>query len=94
MSPKENFDFINAYLGHVSPVIRKHHGFIDKYIGDAIMALFPGKPDDAVQASIEIHQQLITFNQKRLKNKLQPIKIGIGLHSGTLMLGTIGEMKF
>ncbi|RKZ44022.1 MAG: guanylate cyclase, partial [Gammaproteobacteria bacterium] len=93
MSPKENFDFINAYLGHVSPVIRKHHGFIDKYIGDAIMALFPGKPDDAVQASIEIHQQLITFNQKRLKNKLQPIKIGIGLHSGTLMLGTIGETK-
>jgi len=93
MSPKENFDFINAYLGHVSPVIRKHHGFIDKYIGDAIMALFPGKADDAVQASIEIHQQLITFNQKRLKNQLQPVKIGIGLHSGTLMLGTIGEKK-
>ena len=93
MSPKENFDFINAYLGHVSPVIRKHHGFIDKYIGDAIMALFPGKADDAVQASIEIHQELVKFNQERASNKLLPIKIGIGLHTGTLMLGTIGEQK-
>lgn len=93
MSPKENFDFINAYLGHVSPVIRKHHGFIDKYIGDAIMALFPGKVDDAVQASIEIHQELVKFNQERAENQLSPIKIGIGLHTGTLMLGTIGEEK-
>jgi two-component system sensor histidine kinase ChiS len=93
MSPKENFDFINAYLGHVSPVIRKHHGFIDKYIGDAIMALFPGKVDDAVQASIEIHQELVKFNEERAKNQLSPIKIGIGLHTGTLMLGTIGEEK-
>ncbi|MDM8561389.1 response regulator [Candidatus Parabeggiatoa sp. HSG14] len=93
MSPKENFDFINAYLGRVSPVIRKHNGFIDKYIGDAIMALFPEKVDDAVQASIEIHQQLIAFNKDRKKNLMQPISIGIGLHIGTLMLGTIGEKK-
>jgi two-component system sensor histidine kinase ChiS len=93
MSPNENFDFINAYLGSVSPVIRKHHGFIDKYIGDAIMALFPFTADDAVQASIEIHQQLVRFNQEREKQQLQPVRIGIGLHSGTLMLGTIGEEK-
>jgi len=93
MLPKENFDFINAYLGRVSPVIRKHQGFIDKYIGDAIMALFPFTADDAVQASIEIHQQLLIFNQEREKQQLQAVKIGIGLHSGTLMLGTIGEEK-
>jgi two-component system sensor histidine kinase ChiS len=93
MSPKDNFDFINAYLGRVSPVIRKHHGFIDKYIGDAIMALFPEHADDAVQASIEIHQQLNIFNEDRRKHQLLPINIGIGLHTGTLMLGTIGEEK-
>jgi len=93
MTPKENFDFINAYLGRVSPVIRKHHGFIDKYIGDAIMALFPETADDAVQASIEIHKQLDLFNQQRYTQNLQPVKIGIGLHIGTLMLGTIGEEK-
>jgi two-component system sensor histidine kinase ChiS len=93
MSPKDNFDFINAYLGRVSPVIRKHHGFIDKYIGDAIMALFPENADDAVQAAIEIHRQLVKFNQEREQFSLQPIKIGIVLHIGTLMLGTIGEEK-
>lgn len=93
MTPKENFDFINAYLGSVSPVIRKHHGFIDKYIGDAIMALFPARAEDAVQAAIEIHKQLVIFNAERQSSRLQPIKIGIGLHIGTLMLGTIGEEK-
>ncbi|OQW93495.1 MAG: hypothetical protein BWK79_10815 [Beggiatoa sp. IS2] len=93
MTPKENFDFINAYLGRVSPVIRKHNGFIDKYIGDAIMALFPATADDAVQAAIEIHHQLVLFNQERQEKNLQPIKIGIGIHTGTLMLGTIGEEK-
>ena len=40
MSPKENFDFINRYLQRVGPEIRLHHGFIDKYIGDAVMALY------------------------------------------------------
>lgn len=93
MTPKENFDFINAYLGRVSPVIRDHGGFIDKYIGDAIMALFPQTADDAVQAAIEIHKQLDRFNIERAERNLPEIKIGIGLHMGTLMLGTIGEAK-
>ncbi len=93
MTPKENFDFINAYLGRVSPVIRKYCGFIDKYIGDAVMALFPNSPDNAVQAAIEIHKQLHKFNKERVEGHLQPIKIGIGIHVGTLMLGTIGEEK-
>jgi len=93
MTPKENFEFINEYLGRVSPVIRKHNGFIDKYIGDAIMALFPSSPEDAIQAAIEIHHQLIFFNQERQKQQLQKVNIGVGLHVGTLMLGTIGEKK-
>ena len=46
MTPDENFAFINAYLERMGPVIRDHNGFIDKYIGDAIMALF-GTADDA-----------------------------------------------
>ncbi len=93
MTPKENFEFINNYLGRVSPVIRKHNGFIDKYIGDAIMALFPEKADDAVQAAIEIHKQLDLFNQERLQMNKPAVKVGIGVHIGTLMLGTIGETK-
>ncbi|MEC4853156.1 MAG: ATP-binding protein, partial [Jaaginema sp. PMC 1079.18] len=41
MSPKENFDFLNSYLCRVGPIIRNHQGFVDKYIGDAVRALFP-----------------------------------------------------
>jgi two-component system sensor histidine kinase ChiS len=91
MTPKENFDFINEYLGRMSPVIRTHNGFIDKYIGDAIMALFPGKAEDGVQAAIDIHRQLVKFNEEREQKGLLPVKIGVGVHIGNLMLGTIGE---
>ncbi|MCP2731402.1 ATP-binding protein [Limnofasciculus baicalensis] len=93
MSPKENFDFINAYLSHVSPVIRHYRGFIDKYIGDAVMALFPQTADDAVQGAIEMQKQVSLYNQERQNMGEVPIAIGIGLHTGSLMLGTVGESQ-
>lgn len=93
MSPQENFSFINEYLSEVSPVIRKHGGFVDKYIGDAIMALFPGKPLDAVNASVDILRSLESFNAKRAISHRQPIRVGMGLNTGTVMLGTVGEAE-
>lgn len=93
MSPQENFEFINSYLSRVGPVIRQYNGFIDKYIGDGIMALFPNNAEDAVQAAIEMQQQVKIYNKHRQNSGYQPISIGIGLHTGTLMLGTIGEAE-
>jgi len=91
MSPQENFNFINSYFNRIGPIIRDHHGFIDKYIGDGIMALFPEKPQDAVEASLAIHEKLNEYNRERLSYGLQPIWIGIGIHTGPVMLGIIGE---
>ena len=91
MSPQENFDFINSYLRQVGPVIRQHNGFIDKYIGDAIMALFPETADDAVTAAIEMQKQVAIYNEYRHKSGYLPIAIGVGIHSGSIMLGIIGE---
>ncbi|MCT7954107.1 CHASE2 domain-containing protein [Laspinema palackyanum] len=91
MSPEETFDFINSYLSRVSPVIPEHNGFIDKYIGDAIMALFPDSADDAVSGAIAMQQRVQLFNEQRQQLGKVPIQIGIGLHTGSLMLGTIGE---
>ncbi|MCT7982647.1 AAA family ATPase [Laspinema sp. A4] len=91
MSPRENFNFINSYLSRVGPVIRNHHGFIDKYIGDAVMALFPDTAEDAMRAAIEMQKQVMIYNVHRQKSGYMPIAIGIGLHTGSLMLGTIGE---
>lgn len=93
MSPKENFDFLNACLSQVSPVIRNHNGFIDKYIGDAIMALFPQTANDAVQAAIDMQKQVSLYNCYLQENGGKSIAIGIGLHTGTLMLGTVGESE-
>ncbi|MEG4147534.1 ATP-binding protein [Microcoleus sp. Pol12B5] len=93
MTPPENFAFINTYLGKVSPAIRKNNGFIDKYIGDAVMALFPTSPDDGVRAAIDMQKEVNIYNQQREKNGLFPIAIGVGLHAGNLMLGTIGERE-
>ncbi|NES20198.1 MAG: response regulator [Symploca sp. SIO3E6] len=93
MSPKENFDFINDYLSRVGPVIRNHQGFIDKYIGDAVMALFPNHADDALQAAIAMQKQVSLYNWEREQQGERAITIGIGLHTGSLMLGTIGESE-
>ncbi len=87
MTPQENFNFINSYLSRMQPVIANYHGFIDKYIGDAIMALFPSSADHAVQAAIGMLNTLHEYNKTRLHPLL---KIGIGLNTGELMLGTVG----
>ncbi len=82
MSPQENFNFINAYLSEIIPIIHTNHGIIDKYIGDAVMALFINA-DDAVNAAIAMIKA----------QKHQGIEAGIGLNTGKLMLGIIGEKK-
>jgi len=90
MTPEDNFKFINSYLSRMEPVINQNHGFIDKYIGDAIMALFSGEADNAVQAGIAMLNCLGEFNENRANAGYEPIQIGIGMNTGNLMLGTVG----
>ncbi len=91
LTPKENFDFLNSYLKRVGPIIRKHGGFIDKFIGDAIMALFPNESNQAIKASVEMQEVIRDYNEHRKKMGYQEIQVGIGVHTGFLILGTIGE---
>jgi two-component system, sensor histidine kinase ChiS len=90
MTPKENFDFINYYLGYMEPVIRTNNGFIDKYIGDSIMALFSESAEDAINAAIEMRIKLSQFNQVMDQFGRPTINSGIGIHTGILMLGVVG----
>ncbi|HHB91848.1 MAG TPA: response regulator [Thioploca sp.] len=90
MTPQENFNFINTYLSKMEPIIDKYFGFIDKYIGDGIMALFPTNADDAVQAALEMLKVLAKYNLTRGRPERPVINIGIGIHTGSLMLGTVG----
>ncbi|HKK66226.1 MAG TPA: adenylate/guanylate cyclase domain-containing protein [Clostridia bacterium] len=91
LTPEENFRFINSFLSRMGPIIRAHRGFVDKYMGDGIMALFPDRAEDAVEAAIHLREELVQYNQDRSKVGYQPINFGVGLHTGELMLGTVGE---
>ena len=93
MTLAENFKFINSYLSRMEPLITTNYGFIDKYIGDAIMALFGRCPDDAVKAALGMLLELNKYNIIRKNNNKLPIKIGIGINTGSLMLGTVGGIN-
>lgn len=91
LSPSDTFGFINGLLSRTGPVIRENGGIVDKYVGDAIMALFPGPTDDALRAAIALQVAVRDHNLERAADGKPPIAVGVGLHRGSLMLGTIGE---
>ncbi|MGN7611542.1 adenylate/guanylate cyclase domain-containing protein [Magnetococcales bacterium HHB-1] len=94
MTYEESFRFLNNYLTFVGPMVLKHGGFIDKYIGDSIMALFSEEnsvmANQAVDAAIEMQYMLNIYNGYRKKSGYLPIHTGIGIHTGAVSLGTVG----
>lgn len=90
LTPQEVFDFLNSYLGQMEPIISEYHGFIDKYIGDAIMALFPTHADDAIACAISMLKTLNKYNELLARSEYPTIEIGIGMNTGPLILGTVG----
>jgi adenylate cyclase len=91
MTPAQVFAFLDSVLGGLAPIIRQHGGFIDKYLGDGFIALFPGQVQDALQAGIDIRYFMETLNRVRDDQGLRTLNITIALHAGRLMLGTVGE---
>lgn len=97
MSPDEVVIMLNEYMTEMVKIIQKHHGVVDKYVGDAIMALWgvpnPSSDDAAncVRAALEMREALQTLNMKR-RNKGSPeLKIGMGIHTGEVLAGNIGS---
>ncbi|MBX2875849.1 MAG: adenylate/guanylate cyclase domain-containing protein [Saprospiraceae bacterium] len=96
LNPVQNFEFLNSYLKRMEPPIQSHGGFVDKYIGDAIMALFRDREnersaDAAVQTALALRQELLLFNEERSEQGRPAIDFGIGINTGELMLGTVGS---
>jgi len=90
LTAKENFEFVNVIYGIAGPIIREHGGFVDKYIGDAVMALFESA-DDAVQAGIRMYREIVQDPATAEKLHVQDINIGIGIHTGMARIGIVGE---
>lgn len=86
MTAQENLKFLNSLLERILPSIEDNHGFVDKYMGDSIMALFED-PDDALLAAVDLRREVLAFNQARAEGD---VDVGIGINSGELILGTMG----
>ncbi|MBN2534638.1 MAG: adenylate/guanylate cyclase domain-containing protein [Spirochaetales bacterium] len=101
-SPEESFHLLNSYLLRMESPISDNEGFVDKYIGDAIMALFSEgteimdqitqktSADRAIMAGIGMRQQLDDFNKNQAFDHMDVLNMGIGINTGPLMLGTVG----
>ncbi len=99
MEPEEVVSMLNEYFGQMAEPIFTHKGTLDKYIGDAIMAVFRSPTQleahawRAMQTALEMRSNLAEFNARRLAEKKKPIRIGIGIHSGMAISGNIGHSR-
>ena len=98
MSPQELMNFLNSYFLRMNDPIHQNGGFIDKFIGDAIMALFDrpsgknsDKAQDAIRAALDLRSAISIYNQHRSNSGYPPINIGIGIHFGPVIIGTVGS---
>lgn len=91
MTPHENFQFVNSLTRRLGPCIRENEGFINQYLGDAIMAIFPNTAEQALKAGINMQRVLQDYNNERKEKGRAPVNIGIGLHTGPLIMGVIGD---
>ena len=93
MTPEQNFKFVNAYVGRMGPIIQQNKGFVNQYLGDGIMALFPHEAEHALDSAIEMQRTLALYNKRRAQKGYRPLAVGMGLHTGPLVMGIIGDIK-
>jgi adenylate cyclase len=97
LDPKGVISFLNEYFKMMVDVVFEHNGWIDKFIGDALMVIFgiPVKAgDDAVRAvrtGLRMKDAVKRFNEKRVREGGAPIHIGIGINSGIVVAGNVGS---
>lgn len=90
LNPEHVALLLNTYLGYMTPIITRHHGFVAHFLGDGILALFTRASDDAVKAALEMQIALSALNEDIKLKGFQPIKTGIGLNYGPAMLSILG----
>ncbi len=91
MTPEDNFRFVNAYNGRMGPIIQQYKGFVNQYLGDGIMAIFPNSPNEALWAAIDMQKAIQLYNKQRVAQGKDIIKVGMGMHSGPLIMGITGD---
>ena len=95
-TPDKIFEVLNEYLGGAEPIIRINRGRVDKFIGDAVMAIFHQTSPEhhalsAIKAAVGIKYFVSLMNKDRKERGLFPIEIGIGISTGHVLLGDVGS---
>ena len=91
MTPKQNFEFVKEYAGRMGPIIEAHGGFVNQYMGDGILAIFQDGVTPALEACIAMQDDIKKYNLLLEKKDQKPIRVGMGLHKGPLIMGIIGD---
>jgi class 3 adenylate cyclase len=88
LSSEDAFVLIADFFARSARVVREHRGSIDKYLGDGFMALFPRNVEDALDAALALQDAVRALN----RDAVGPlIEIGVGLHTGPVTFGTVGD---
>jgi adenylate cyclase len=98
LSPETTIQLVNGYFSRMVEVLRQHHGIIVDFLGDAILAFFdpldgPLAPlgREAIQCALEMQQAMLGVNIAGIGRQLPPLRMGIGLHAGEVVVGNIGS---
>ena len=99
LTPEELVHLLNEYLTVMTDIVFKYDGTLDKYMGDAIMAIFgapldlPDHPIKACHSALEMIEELKNLNQKWIAEGKHPMDIGIGINTGPMMVGNMGSAQ-
>jgi adenylate cyclase len=99
LAPKAVLPLLNRYLSEITEVIERHHGVVDKYTGDSVMALFgaplsrPGDAGNAIATALAIQSTIAALNTKNLAQGMFAIEAGIGVDTGLVVAGNLGSQN-
>ena len=97
LSPVQTVEVLNLFFSEMVNVVTKHHGVVDKFIGDALMVLFGALESDkqqaqhAIEAAFEMRQKLKEINEKHLIPNAANLEVGIGINTGKALMGNLGS---
>jgi adenylate cyclase len=98
LSPEATIQLVNGYFSRMVEVLRRHHGIVVDFLGDAILAFFDPLDGslapvgrEALQCALSMQQAMLTVNLAGIGQELPPLRMGIGLHAGEVVVGNIGS---
>lgn len=96
LPPRAVLEFLDDYFSHLGHIVKAHEGIVNKFLGDGMLALWgvpdalPDHGERAIRAALDIRRRLADLNAERATRAAQPIRVGVGVHSGLVAAGMIG----